>query len=235
MLAESPKIVIVGAGLSGFSAAAKLLEHGYDDITILEAEERIGGRVHSVPYSNGFIDLGGQWCHGEKGNSIYELVHDHYEFGLSKHLENHPDYQTSNGERASQEQCSLLMGLLEEISTNSVEGRNESLGAIMEAEYTKAVADKDKYKNIDKPLVNQMLSFHQKEMNVFYASDSWFDVSALYSMYGQECEGNIGLNWNTDGFKKVLDFITVSSFNLLRSIASIDIFLEKTSRSIEAR
>lgn len=34
------------------------MERGIDDVIILEAEGRIGGRIHSVPYRDGFIDLG---------------------------------------------------------------------------------------------------------------------------------------------------------------------------------
>ena len=42
-------IVIIGAGASGLSAASRLCEHGINpaQITILEAENRIGGRVHT--------------------------------------------------------------------------------------------------------------------------------------------------------------------------------------------
>ena len=45
-------IVIIGAGASGLSAASRLCEHGINpaQITILEAENRIGGRVHTQPY-----------------------------------------------------------------------------------------------------------------------------------------------------------------------------------------
>lgn len=45
---EEPKIVIVGAGAAGIAAASKLFEHGFKNITILEAENRIGGRVHTT-------------------------------------------------------------------------------------------------------------------------------------------------------------------------------------------
>lgn len=58
---ESPKIVIVGAGLAGVSAAVKLVENGFENVVILEAENRIGGRINSVPFAKSVIDLGGQW------------------------------------------------------------------------------------------------------------------------------------------------------------------------------
>lgn len=40
------KVIIVGAGVSGIGAASKLMQNGITDITILEASDRIGGRIH---------------------------------------------------------------------------------------------------------------------------------------------------------------------------------------------
>lgn len=70
------KIIIIGAGASGIAAATKLYENGLSDITILEAENRIGGRIHSVEFGGSIVDLGGQWVHGEVGNLIYDIVKD---------------------------------------------------------------------------------------------------------------------------------------------------------------
>lgn len=54
----SHKVVIVGAGVSGYSAGVDLMRNGFD-VTILEAEGRIGGRVNSVEIDPGkFIDFG---------------------------------------------------------------------------------------------------------------------------------------------------------------------------------
>jgi monoamine oxidase len=46
------KVVVVGAGAAGISAAQKLLEKGVD-VTILEAAEQIGGRIQSLNLSEG--------------------------------------------------------------------------------------------------------------------------------------------------------------------------------------
>lgn len=43
-----PHVCIVGAGIAGLRAAALLLEAGFK-VTILEARDRIGGRVGSIP------------------------------------------------------------------------------------------------------------------------------------------------------------------------------------------
>lgn len=73
---KNPAIAIVGAGASGIAAATRLLDHGLTNLTIFEAENRIGGRINSVKIGDAYVDLGAQWCHGEKGNVVYELAKD---------------------------------------------------------------------------------------------------------------------------------------------------------------
>ncbi|KAI5723814.1 hypothetical protein M8J76_011285 [Diaphorina citri] len=48
---EKHKLIIVGAGASGIAAATKLISNGFEDFIILEAENRIGGRVYNIPYA----------------------------------------------------------------------------------------------------------------------------------------------------------------------------------------
>lgn len=46
---NSKKIIIVGAGLSGLSAAEEIIKvHPNSEITVLEALDRVGGRTYSV-------------------------------------------------------------------------------------------------------------------------------------------------------------------------------------------
>lgn len=66
--AGNPRILIIGAGASGIAAAAKLFENGFRDFTILEAENRVGGRICSVPFDNTVVDIGGQWV---RNNILY--------------------------------------------------------------------------------------------------------------------------------------------------------------------
>ena len=37
------------------------MQSGIENVVVLEAENRIGGRIHSVPFAGSVIDLGGQW------------------------------------------------------------------------------------------------------------------------------------------------------------------------------
>ncbi|GJQ66029.1 hypothetical protein Trydic_g4119 [Trypoxylus dichotomus] len=75
--ATSSTIIIVGTGPSGIAAATRLLKNNVTDILILEAEDRIGGRINSIEYGSAVIDMGAEWCVGEKGNIVYNLIKDY--------------------------------------------------------------------------------------------------------------------------------------------------------------
>lgn len=47
---NQPNVIIVGAGASGIAAASKLFQNGFKNVKILEAENRIGGRVFTTKF-----------------------------------------------------------------------------------------------------------------------------------------------------------------------------------------
>ena len=60
------RIVVVGAGMAGLTAALRLTQAGHR-VTVLEAGDRVGGRVHSVTLSNGEVgELGGEWLSSDQ-------------------------------------------------------------------------------------------------------------------------------------------------------------------------
>ncbi|MCJ1471022.1 hypothetical protein MMC07_009670 [Pseudocyphellaria aurata] len=70
-----PRVCVVGAGVSGLKCAAVLLEKGVE-VTILEARDRIGGRVHQSNHLGHLVDLGPNWIHGSGNNPILDLAHE---------------------------------------------------------------------------------------------------------------------------------------------------------------
>ena len=65
-------VVVVGAGLSGLSAARSLSRGGFH-VAVLEARDRVGGRVLSVALEGTTVDLGGQWI-GPGQDRAYRLA-----------------------------------------------------------------------------------------------------------------------------------------------------------------
>lgn len=50
-LAQNDKrVIIIGAGMSGLSAANEFLKNNFSNFVILEADNRIGGRVNTIQY-----------------------------------------------------------------------------------------------------------------------------------------------------------------------------------------
>jgi len=65
---KAPKVVIVGGGYAGVSAARQLEDLGYD-VLILEARDRLGGRVHSMVTKGITIELGAAVLMGVQGGN----------------------------------------------------------------------------------------------------------------------------------------------------------------------
>lgn len=49
-LPKKVRVCVIGAGVAGLGAAQRLAEAGVQDFVVLEAEERVGGRVCTVKY-----------------------------------------------------------------------------------------------------------------------------------------------------------------------------------------
>lgn len=71
-------VVVVGAGLAGLAAADALHAAGVD-VTVLEARDRVGGRVWSVPFAGGVAERGAEFI--LPGNTAIESLARR--FGLS--------------------------------------------------------------------------------------------------------------------------------------------------------
>ncbi|KAK8614794.1 hypothetical protein V6N13_068585 [Hibiscus sabdariffa] len=75
-------VIIIGAGVSGISAAKVLAENGIADLLILEASDRIGGRIRKESFGGVSVELGAGWIAGVGGkvsNPVWEIA---AKFGL---------------------------------------------------------------------------------------------------------------------------------------------------------
>lgn len=209
-------VIIIGSGLSGFSAARKLMENDFDQIMILEAENRIGGRIHSVPFSDGVIDLGAQWVHGQKKNIIYEMTKDYFDFGSTPFEEINPIFVLSNGTRPDQK----LFGQIYELGFNifqsidDLEDPKGSIGEIFLKKLDNALkTSSKKFGKLDPKIIELMKDDMHKNINGYCATKSWFDLSAKLNSEEETTKGNQYNTWKKLGFKTYFDYLTVSKMH----------------------
>lgn len=66
---KAERVVVIGAGMAGLVTARLLHDSGFA-ITVLEARDRVGGRVWTDSRVGAPVDLGGSWVHGVEGNPL---------------------------------------------------------------------------------------------------------------------------------------------------------------------
>lgn len=67
------RIVVVGAGVAGLAAARRLADAGHG-VTVLEARDRLGGRLATDRSLGLPFDTGAAWIHGATGNPLVALA-----------------------------------------------------------------------------------------------------------------------------------------------------------------
>lgn len=72
MQKEHSSIVIIGAGLTGLTTAYLLKKEGIS-ATVIEARDRLGGRIHTKYLDGGSIEMGATWL-GKKHVQLTELL-----------------------------------------------------------------------------------------------------------------------------------------------------------------
>jgi protoporphyrinogen oxidase len=63
-------VIIIGGGIAGLAAAANLQP---GTVTLLEAKERLGGRIYTRRTTDGVVELGAEFLHGQDP-SLFQLI-----------------------------------------------------------------------------------------------------------------------------------------------------------------
>nr|WP_304990608.1 NAD(P)/FAD-dependent oxidoreductase [Cryobacterium sp. TMT2-15-1] len=90
-------IVIIGAGASGLTAATELRKAGLT-VAVLEARDRVGGRLHTDDIDGAMLEIGGQWVSPDQ-DALKETI---AELGLetfARYREGESVYINAAGER----------------------------------------------------------------------------------------------------------------------------------------
>ncbi|TFC84572.1 NAD(P)/FAD-dependent oxidoreductase [Cryobacterium sp. TMT3-29-2] len=118
-------IVIIGAGATGLTAATELRKAGLT-VAVLEARDRVGGRLHTDDIEGAMLEIGGQWVSPDQ-DALKETI---AELGLetfARYREGESVYINASGERtrfegeifpvsaATEREMVALIGTLDEL------------------------------------------------------------------------------------------------------------------------
>jgi monoamine oxidase len=67
-------IAVIGAGAAGIGAARRLREAGSVSLLVLEARDRVGGRVHTIVPKGFPLDRGAEWLHSADRNPLSPIA-----------------------------------------------------------------------------------------------------------------------------------------------------------------
>lgn len=87
---ERKKVLILGAGAAGITAAKTLHDKGISDFLVLEGQDYIGGRMKQSPFADMKVELGANWIQfvDEEDNPLIPLRNKH---NLKGYLSNFTD------------------------------------------------------------------------------------------------------------------------------------------------
>src|ERR1700757_2358346 len=67
-------VAVIGAGAAGIGAARRLGDKGSVSVLVLEARERVGGRVHTIEPAGFPLDRGAEWLHSADRNPLSPIA-----------------------------------------------------------------------------------------------------------------------------------------------------------------
>ncbi|MCV7078707.1 flavin monoamine oxidase family protein [Mycobacterium szulgai] len=70
---DTKSVLVIGAGMAGLGAARSLADAGWP-VRVIEARNRIGGRVHTNRDWGVPLEMGASWIHGATNNPLDELA-----------------------------------------------------------------------------------------------------------------------------------------------------------------
>ena len=178
-------VVVIGAGMAGIAAARKVCKDDRFNVKLLEASNRIGGRIFTSVIDGVPVDLGATYIHGTVDNVIYDLSK---QYGLVAGTNDHDDDDDdtidpisssavlSNGETVPNEIVIKCWGkfseLLEETSISNKApmwaSMYEDMYAYLVSEYPKRLESDPATRDVlNAPYSNGMLEYFLNEQSVY--------------------------------------------------------------------
>ncbi|KAI0120903.1 FAD/NAD(P)-binding domain-containing protein [Hypoxylon sp. NC0597] len=206
-----PHVGIVGAGVSGLRCAEILLSHGFE-VTILEARDRIGGRICQSDELGYKVDIGPNWIHAsDNENPILKLAN-----------ETHTPLHSWNGKQLIYDSAgnklpdhkadrlsTLLWGIIDEAFSISAAARDKDRGKSIPPE--QSLYDFIKKKAVEKlrDEDERHILIQMSEMWGAYIGEPVWKQSLRFAWLEECCGGNEV--FVTSSYSKILNNISKSA------------------------
>nr|XP_026490686.1 spermine oxidase-like isoform X1 [Vanessa tameamea] len=212
--------IVVGLGSAGVTAASTLANAGRR-VLALEAQDRIGGRVMTVPFGDGVVEVGAEWIHGTEGSRVYQTAIQNNVSVLPQDL----SFQVymSDGSLGNKE----LVNELIEFCLQTVEKppeKPEPLGKFITRQLMKYINDKHPELLNEKDFIAEFLEMMNLLINNYEASNDWNDVSVQTNY--EELAGHQHTSWHRHGYKTFFE-ILLNTYNNGTGLPTLDIELNK--------
>ncbi|KAH8257379.1 hypothetical protein KR038_008080, partial [Drosophila bunnanda] len=198
----SSRILLIGAGVSGIAAATRLLQNNFGNVQILEAENRIGGRINTTYFGDNVIDMGAQWCYGEQGNCVYEMVKNHDLLDFTGDFFSGMRMVRSNKEMIPIELGQKLYGIADMSVPKDGTAEAESMGSHLADHYWQEI--ESQLPEVDRAVATEALECFSRHESSILASENLFEVSGRLHLEYEKCSGDQLLNWRNEGYARFL-------------------------------
>ncbi|XP_026325503.1 probable polyamine oxidase 5 [Hyposmocoma kahamanoa] len=210
--------IVIGLGSAGTTAASTLAQAG-KRVLALEAQDRIGGRVNTVPFGDGLVEVGAEWIHGTQPSRVYDLAIANHVTLIPQELEF--EVYRSDGTTADTELVKeLLMYCIEVIETPP--DKPEALGHFITRKLNDYLKEKHPDVPQNKEFIDSFLAFMNLLINNYEAANDWNDVSA-YTKY-EDLGGHQHMSWHRYGYKTFFD-ILLNKYNNGPGLPTLEIKL----------
>jgi monoamine oxidase len=122
------RVIVVGAGIAGLTVANALAHCGVECV-VVEARDRIGGRLHTVDLAGSAVDLGGSWIHTPIGNPMRTFAD---QIGVTCHSANPlsglAGFDVGEGRRLSADEVGAIVGIQYDAFPEAVGWLRDELG-----------------------------------------------------------------------------------------------------------
>ena len=183
---QTVDVVVVGAGMAGMMAARSLLRHG-KKVAVLEARDRVGGRVKPGKVAGHVVDVGGMWV-GPTQTRLLELIKE-YGLHTTPQFEDGKGVVEWNGRRTLPDREGLGFDSETQAEYERVVGELNQLSARVpqDAPWTMAQAEEFDHMTVEdwfesKTRNKVLLSYFQLTTRGLFTADP-FQMSFLYFLF----------------------------------------------------